>query len=189
MAALKPYLFENKLWRYQTVFKNLKCGDREIRLRYPVKTLLSMASEAIDVIGPERLQAIRYNPVMKKVPVEVALRFIDTELDILMWMFAKGLDWPGSGAKPQEAEELFDSYMDVPEEELDNGERFEEFKIAICEAIVAARGINLKKTLEAQKEAQKKAQQNAENAMKKRIEELEDQIARMSTGSDSIESQ
>jgi hypothetical protein len=159
------------------MFKVLNCGEREIKLRYTAGTLFSIAASALEVVGQERLDLIKYKPIRRQVPVEVVLRFIDTELDILLWLFGKGLDWKESGAKPEEANDLFDAYMDVPEDALDTGERFESFKLAVCEAIAAARGINLKKMMEKQKADQEKAKSEIEASLAsnltKRLKEVE----------------
>jgi hypothetical protein len=88
-----------------------------------------------------------------KVPVEFVMNYIN-ELDVLIWLFGKGLDWEKSGAKESESSALYDAYMDVPEEELDTGERYEAFQMAIGEAIAASRGVDLKKTIAKQKAEQ-----------------------------------
>lgn len=136
------------------MFKTLMCGDREVKLRYQSKALLSIRDTAGKIIGADRLTMIK-SPFKAdgKVPVEVVLNFIN-ELDVLIWLFGKGLDWKESGAKPEEANALYDTYMDVPEEELDTGERYEAFQMAIGEAIAASRGVDLKKTIEKQKAEQ-----------------------------------
>ncbi len=146
-------------------FKTLVCGDREIRLRYGAGALFSIRDTAASIIGSERLERIKYVPIDGKVPVEVAIRFIDSELDVLLWLFSKGLEWSKSGAKPAEANDLYDAYMDVSEEQLDTGERFEAFKMAIAEAIAAARGVNLKKMMEKQKTDQEKRQKEVEESL------------------------
>jgi hypothetical protein len=146
-------------------FKTLMCGDREIKLRYGAGALFSIRDTAATVIGKERLERIKYTPIDGKVPVEIAIRFIDSELDVLLWFFGKGLEWAKSGAKPEEANDLYDAYMDVAEADLDTGERFEEFKSAIAGAILAARGISLKKFMEKQKADQEKHRQAMEESL------------------------
>lgn len=158
-------------------FKTLMCGDREIRLRYGAGALFSVRDTAAKIIGDERLAQINYKPINGKVPAEVAIRFIDSELDILLWLFSQGLKWANSGAKPEEANDLFDLYMDVPTDQLDTGERFSEFKTAIAAAIAAARGVNLKKMIAQQAEAQEKHRAEMEaslvGSLGKKVLELE----------------
>ncbi len=157
------------------MYKSVMCGTREVKLRYNVKSLLSIRDTAAKVIGPERLERLKYKPMDGKVPVEIAMNLIG-ELDIMLWLFGKGLDWKESGAKPDEAGDLFDAYMDVKEDELDTGERYSEFQMLIGGAIAASRGVDLKKTVEKQKiereEAEAKQVVKLQNdLMKSRSEE------------------
>jgi hypothetical protein len=139
------------------MFKSIQCGPREVKLRYNVKSLLSIRDTAAKVIGTERLDRIKYKPMDGKVPVEIAMNLIG-ELDVMLWLFGKGLDWKDSGAKPDEAGDLFDAYMDVDEEALDTGERYGEFQMLIGGAIAASRGVDLKKTVAKQKADQEEAE-------------------------------
>lgn len=157
------------------MYKSVMCGTREVKLRYNVKSLLSIRDTAAKVIGPERLERIKYKPMDGKVPVEIAMNLIG-ELDIMLWLFGKGLDWKESGAKPDEAGDLFDAYMDVKEDELDTGERYSEFQMLIGGAIAASRGVDLKKTVEKQKIEREEAEAKEINRlhnelMKSRSEE------------------
>jgi hypothetical protein len=141
------------------------CGTREVKLRYNVKSLLSIRDTAAKIIGPERLERLRYKPMDGKVPVEIAMNLIG-ELDILLWLFGKGLDWKESGAKPDEAGDLFDAYMDVEESALDTGERYAEFQMLIGGAIAASRGVDLKKTVEKQKIEREEAEAKEINKLR-----------------------
>jgi hypothetical protein len=139
------------------MYKSVMCGLREVKLRYNVKSLLSIRDTAAKIIGVERMDRIKYKPMDGKVPVEIAMNLIG-ELDIMLWLFGKGLDWKESGAKPDEAGDLFDAYMDVDEEALDTGERYGEFQMLIGGAIAASRGVDLKKTVAKQTAYQEEAE-------------------------------
>lgn len=149
--------------------KTLICGDREVHLRYPARTHLSIRDTAAKIIGAGRLERIDFKPIDNKVPIEVVAMLIN-EIDIMLWLFGKGLDWSGSGAKPEDAADLYDAYMEVPDDELDTGERLEAFQTAIGEAIAASRGMNLKKTIEKRQAEQAKLKANANQT----IEDLKD---------------
>jgi hypothetical protein len=147
------------------MYKSVMCGTREVKLRYNVRSLLSIRDTAAKIIGPERLERIKYKPMDGKVPVEIAMNLIG-ELDIMLWLFGKGLDWKDSGAKPDEAGDLFDAYMDVEEEALDTGERYTEFQMLIGGAIAASRGVDLKKTVEKQKVEREEAEAKEVNKLR-----------------------
>lgn len=144
--------------------KTILCGNREVHLRFPARTILSIRDTAAKVVGLDRLKKIGYSPIDGKVPVEVVSSMIE-ELDIMLWLFGKGLDWKESGAKPEEAADLYDDYMDVPEEELDTGEHYEAFLTAIGEALIASRGMDLKKLQAKQKAEQERLKANAEKTI------------------------
>lgn len=144
--------------------KTLLCGDKEIHLRYPARTHLSIRDTAAKIIGPDRLKRIGYAPIDGKVPIETCMNLIG-EIDIMLWLFGKGLDWKDSGAKPEDAADLYDAYMEVDESELDTGERFEAFQMLIGEAIAASRGMNLKKTIEKRQAEQEKLKAKAEETI------------------------
>ena len=129
--------------------ENPETGEpaREVFLKFPVMEMLKIRDTAADIIGDARFEAAGYKvPKDRKVPVEVVLHFI-SELDVMLWLFGQGLAWANSGAKPEEAKELYDRYMDVPEDELDTGEHLDNLQMAIGEALAASRGINLRKNI------------------------------------------
>ena len=144
--------------------KTILCGNREVHMRFPARTILSIRDTAAKIVGPERLKKLGYSPVDGKVPVEVVSSMIE-ELDIMLWLFGKGLDWKESGAKPEEAADLYDLYMEVPEEDLDTGEGYEAFLTAIGEALIASRGMDLKKLQANQKAEQDRLKANAEKTI------------------------
>ena len=126
-------------------------GDREINMKFTAKAVM-----AIEKTGWEALYGEK-----KHVQVEQILNNID-QLDVLIYLFRKSIDWKGSGAKPDEAEDLYDAYMDAGE--LDTGERYRMFQMDIAGAIAASRGIDLKKTLQMITDAQMKAAEEAKVA-------------------------
>jgi len=158
------------------MFKTLQCGDREVRLKYPAKTLLAIRDLAAQKIGEDRLKVAFLIPrdikegeaipdINKmKLDSEIALNFLG-QLDIMLWLFGMGLDWSGSKGKPEEAAELFDKYSDVDEADLDTGERFTAFQMAIADAMAASRGVDLKKTLAAAEKMRKDQQERAAEAL------------------------
>ena len=121
-------------------------GDREIHLKFPARTIMTMEDTANEVLfGSKGYMSI-----------EVLLNHID-RMNVLLYLFKKGLDWKGSGAKAAEAEDLFDKYMES--DELDTGERFKDFQMEVACALAASRGIDLKKTIAKAQESQIKTQE------------------------------
>jgi hypothetical protein len=126
----------------------LLIGDREISMKFTAKTVMTIEKTGWEALYGEK----------KHVQVEQILNNID-QLDVLIYLFRKSIDWKGSGAKPEEAEDLYDAYMDAGE--LDTGERYRVFQMEIASAIAASRGIDLKKTLQMITDAQTKAAEEA----------------------------
>jgi hypothetical protein len=120
-------------------------GDREIHLKFTAKNVMAMEETAAEALfGSKRYMS-----------VEELLNGID-RMNVLIYLFRKAIDWKGSGAKPAEAEDLYDTYMESGE--LDTGERYKEFQLEVATAMAASRGIDLKKAMElATAEAEKKA--------------------------------
>jgi hypothetical protein len=121
----------------------LLVGDRELHLKFTAKAVMTIEKTGWEALFGEK----------KHIQIDQLLTKID-QLDVLMYLFRKSVDWKGSGAKPEEAEDLYDAYMDAGE--LDTGEKYRVFQMEIASAIAASRGIDLKKTLQLIQEAQEK---------------------------------
>lgn len=121
----------------------LLVGDREIYLKFTAKAVMTIEKTGWEALFGEK----------KHAQIDQFLHKID-QLDVLMYLFRKSIDWKGSGAKADEAEDLYDAYMDAGE--LDTGEKYQVFQMEIASAIAASRGIDLKKTLQLIREAQTK---------------------------------
>lgn len=113
----------------------LLIGDREIHLKFTAKAVMTIEKTGWEALFGEK----------KHIQVDQLLNKID-HLDVMMYLFRKAIDWKGSGAKADEAEDLYDTYME--EGELDTGEKYQNFQMEIASALAASRGIDLKKTLQ-----------------------------------------
>lgn len=136
------------------MFKTMRIGNRDIKLRYGIKQIITIEKSAGEIISDAVFDVVKRNsglPLLKtdKIPIEACQMLIDIDTEAMLWMFGLGLDWSESGAKPREAAELFDAYME--DGELDTGEKLLEFKMSIQEAIAMARGIDHRKNLEKMK--------------------------------------
>jgi hypothetical protein len=121
----------------------LLVGDREIHLKFTAKAVMTIEKTGWEALFGEK----------KHAQIDQFLNKIE-QLDVLMYLFRKAIDWKGSGAKADEAEDLYDTYMESGE--LDTGEKYQQFQMEIASAIAASRGIDLKKTLQLIKESQEK---------------------------------
>ena len=127
------------------MMQTMLIGDREIHMKFTAKNTMIIEESASEFLFGEK----------RFISMDELLNKID-RMNVLMYLFRKGLDWKGSGAKPTEAEDLYDAYMEAGE--LDTGDRFKEFQMAVATSIAASRGIDLPKLLAlAMAEAEKRA--------------------------------
>ena len=127
-------------------------GDREVHMKFTAKAIMSIEKTGWEALYGEK----------KQIQVEQILNNIE-RLDVLIYLFKKSIDWKGSGAKPEEAEDLYDAYMESGD--LDTGEKYQAFQMEIASAVAASRGIDLKKTLQLIKDAQMKAAEEAKEEL------------------------
>lgn len=137
------------------MFKTMRIADKDIKLRYGIKSLITIEKEAGKIISDAVFDVMKLEsrlPLSRKdkIPLEACQILVDIDMEAMLWMFGLGLDWSESGAKPKDSADLFDAYME--DGELDTGERLTEFRMAIQEAIGMARGIDHRKNLQKQQE-------------------------------------
>ncbi len=127
------------------IFKILNVGDKEYRLKFGAKALMSIEQNAWEY-------PLRFEHVRRVLPEELLAYLSSTE--VVIYLLSKALDWKESGAKPADASEIFDAYFDG--EELDTGEKLDKLHTTISEALLASRGIDAKNWMEKMKmEAEK----------------------------------
>lgn len=146
------------------MFRPVICGNKTVQLKYGAKALITIEKLAGQKIGEAGIKIINSNAGTKlsikdKIPLDLVLNFIDSDIELLLWLWGLGLDWKDSGAKPGDVMELYDAFMESTET-LDTGERLREFKLAMVEAVGMARGIDAKKLMEKAKDEQEQAKIN-----------------------------
>lgn len=145
--------------------KLVVCGDKEVRLLYTSKSIVTLEAKAAEKMGPLGLRYLNarsgYGLTSKdKIPLNLLLMYLDIDTDYMLWFWGKGLDHKNSGAEPADVFGLYDAYMNA--EDPDDGTRFIAWKQAAIDAANLSRGIDSKKLNEKNEELQKKAKEEAE---------------------------
>jgi hypothetical protein len=137
------------------MYKSITCGDKTVLLKYGAKAQITIEQQAARKIGEAGLKLINARSgfqlgLKDKMPLDLAIGFVDSDMEFLLWLWGMGLAWKDSGAKPEDAADLYDAFME-DQPELDAGERLKEFKMAAIDAIGMARGLDPKKAADQNK--------------------------------------
>lgn len=134
------------------MFKTIKVGEREIKLRYPTKVYIPLLEE----MGKEYLGVTD-----RDIELQEILPLLDRHRPFLR-IFERGMEWSGSGVdlKSTSGDDIYDEY--IASGTPDCGERESELKMAVAEALCLSRGLDLKKLMEIGKAATEAEQETAE---------------------------
>ena len=92
-------------------FEVITIDNKEYHLRYPTKTLISMQKEAWKVLGFKENRKINANQLLSAIG--------SGDIEYLVWVFWNGILWENDKMKLEEAQDIYDKYMD--EGEPDSG--------------------------------------------------------------------
>jgi len=121
------------------LFTPIKIGDKEYRLRFPAKTLISM----------ERLAGEQLFNTKNRVSVIDLLNNLFS-IEVQIYLLQKGLEWEHPDITFEKAAELWEEYFNTGEP--DDGTRNMSLIETLAAALNASIGIDLKKTKSTTKE-------------------------------------
>lgn len=120
------------------MFTPIKIGDKEYRLRYPAKTIISM----------ERTAGEQLFDTKNRISVLDLLNNLSS-VEVQIYLLQKGLEWEHPEITFDDATALWEEYLSAGG---DDGERHMTLLETIATAVNASFGIDLKKTKPSAKE-------------------------------------